>query len=152
MSKLGLEMRTYLNTGAMATPTWSEVELVRDETINLSKTLVDVTTRKSGGWRLQRGALKEASVDFSLLYVPGDEDFETFRDAFLDDSTQVIMGFFDGDVTASGTHTGLHAAFNVTAFGQPRNLEDAVIVEVTVVPDLEAVTLTAPTWQSITVS
>lgn len=150
-SVLGLDCYTGLNSGTIASPTWSEIGLVKDETVNLSKALADVTTRQANGWRLQRGTLKEASIDLQLLYDPSDDDFDEFRDAFFN-NTQLLLGFFDGDIEEDGTYYGLHAAFNVTAFSQPRNLEDAVVVDITLVPDLEAVTNTAPAWVTITVS
>ena len=140
MSLLGLEVYTGINTGTIALPVWDKVGPIKDETLNMSKNLVDITTRLAEGWRLQRGALKEATIDMQLLYLPGDPDFLVFQSAFFADKEQVILGLFDGDLTVPGTYSGLHAAMNVTSFSQPRNLEDAVVVDVTLVLDLEVTT------------
>jgi predicted secreted protein len=151
MSVLGLEVTTALNTATIASPTWDVVGPIKDETLNMSKSLVDVTTRLANGWRLQRGALKEATIDLQLLYLPDDTDFQAFQEAFFD-GTQLIIGLFDGDIEVDGTYNGLHSAVNVTGFSIPRNLEDAVVVDVTLVLDLEDTTNTAPSWAEITIS
>lgn len=148
MSKLGLEMWTGRNTGTIASPTWDEIGPIRDETIELSKALVDITTRLANGWRLQRGTLKDARVTSQMLYLPGDTDFDAIQSAFFND-TQVLLGLLDGDPAVSGTYYGLHAAFNVVEFSQPRELEGAVIVDLAFVMDLEDTTLTAPAWVTI---
>ena len=149
MSVLGLEVFTGRNTATMAAAAWDEVGPIRDETLNMSKSLVDITTRLAKGWRLQRGALKEASVDMSMLYLPEDPDFIVFQQAFFADNQQILLGLFDGDITQPGTYQGLHAAMNVTNFSQPRNLEDAVVVDISLVLDLEALTQEAPRWETI---
>lgn len=150
MSKLGYELYTAINSGTIASPTWNSVPLIRDESLTLSRAAVDITTRLANGWRITRGGLREATVELQLLYVPNDTDMEVFRAAYFAEDSQVILGLFDGDVSVTGTYYGLHAAMQVTGFSQPRNLEDATVVDVSLAMDLEASTNTAPAWVTIT--
>ena len=148
MSKIGLEMWTGRNTGTIASPVWDEIGPIKDESVEISKSLVDITTRLANGWRLQRGTLKDASVSMQLLYLPGDADFIALQTAFFAD-TKVVLGLLDGDPAVVGTYYGLHSAFNITKFTQPRNLEDAVVCDLEFVMDLETTTNTAPSWATI---
>ena len=149
MSVLGLELFTGRNISTMATPVWDKIGVIRDESLELSKALVDVTTRLAQGWRLQRGSLKEATINIQLLYDTSDADFIAIQQAFFND-TPLILGLFDGDITQAGTYQGLHAQMNVSQFSQPRNLEDAVVVDTQFVLDLETTTNEAPRWDTIT--
>jgi hypothetical protein len=148
MSVLGLELYTGRNTGTIVAPAWDEVGPIKDENLSLSKSLVDITTRLSKGWKLQRGALKEATIDIQLLYLQTDPDFVAFREAFFND-TQMLLGLFDGDIAEEGTYQGLHSAMNVTKFSKPRPLDKEVVVDVSLVLDLEAVTNEPPRWETI---
>ena len=150
MAVLGLNAKTYVAT-SVGTPVFTnEVGVIREETINLEKSLADVTDRRANGWRLQEGTLKEGTVDIQMIYEPGDADFDAFEDAFFN-GTQLVLAFMDGDASASGTYYGLLGAFVVTSFSIPRQLEEAVIVDVTVTPVLEDGTSLAPTWHTETV-
>lgn len=149
MAVLGLNAKTYL-AGTIASPVFTnEVGPIREETVNLERSLTDVTDRRANGWRLQVGTLIEGTVDLQMIYEPGDADFDAFEDAFFD-GTQLVLAFMDGNVAVSGTYYGLLGAFVVTSFSQPRQLEEAIIVDVTMTPVLEDVTDTPPTWHTAT--
>ena len=107
---LGLDAFTAVNTGSTETPVWAEVEKIRDETLNLTKALSDVTTRQANGWRQQVGTLKEGSVDLQVLFDNDytDADNLLFRNSFLN-NTRLLLGFFDKDPdTAATTIEGLY--------------------------------------------
>lgn len=129
MLVLGLDAVTAINSGTTAVPVWEILTNIRDETLNMDKALADVTTRAANGWRLQVGTLKNGTVDTQMLYDTEDADFVTIRDAFLND-TRLLMGFFDGDPAVTGTQ-GLVGGFGVTNFTQNRQLEEAVMMDVT---------------------
>lgn len=149
-SVLGLEAVSYF-AGTIGAPVWTNpIGPIKDETINLEKALADVTDRRANGWRLQRGTLKEGSVDMQLIYDPTDADFIALSDHFFDD-TQAIIAFMDGDATVAGTYYGVLAAWNVTGFSQPRQLEEAIIVDMSMVPDLEDGTAEPPRWHTATI-
>ncbi|MEO1526733.1 MAG: hypothetical protein AAFX06_14960 [Planctomycetota bacterium] len=149
-ARTGLEVVTY-NVSSLGTPVYTNpIGTIREETVNLTKVLADVTDRRANGWRLQKGTLKEGSVDAQLIYDPEDADFTDIQTAFFAD-TKLPLFFSDGDATTAGTWQGLMAAFHVSEFSQPRNLEDAVVVDISLVPDLEDTTNEAPRWHSVTV-
>ena len=148
---LGLDAKTYF-CGSVASPVWTnEVGPIREETVNLEKSLADITDRRANGWRLQVGTLKEGTVDLQMVYDPDDADYKQFSDAFFDNS-QLVLAFMDGDCTQAGTYNGLISAFDVTSLSQPRQLEEAILVDVTVTPVLENGTDEPPRWQPVIVS
>ena len=66
---IGLEAKLYYDASGMSeTPTWTELTNVKDVTLNLEKADADVTTRASGGWRLRRGTLKDARVEWEMQW------------------------------------------------------------------------------------
>jgi hypothetical protein len=132
---LGLNAVTAENTGTTAAPVWVTLVNVKDETLNMETALSDVTNRAANGWRLQVGTLSEASVDTQMIYQAGSDvaqaEFANIRDAFLDKS-RILMGFFDDDpAAASTTVNGLIGGFGVTNFSIGRQLEEAMMVDVT---------------------
>jgi hypothetical protein len=127
--KLGMEAKLYRNTGDYAEPTWTEVENVRDLTMNTEKGSADVTTRGNSGWRAMAGTLKDLSVEFEMVYDTADEDFTAIQTAFMDND-QVEFAVMDGDITEAGTQ-GIRATFEVMNFSQSEPLEEAIIVSVT---------------------
>ena len=150
MAVLGLNAKTYL-AGTIASPVFTnEVETIREETVNLERATTDITDRRADGWRLQAGTLKEGTVDMQMIYEPGNADFTAFQNAFFN-GTQVVLAFMDGDATVAGTYYGLLGAFEVTSFSQPRQLEEAIIVDITLTPVLEDTTDTPPTWHTATI-
>lgn len=150
MAILGLDATTYL-AGAIGTPVWTnEVGPIREETVNLEKSLADVTDRRANGWRLQVGTLKEGTVDMQMIYDPADADYTAFSNAFFDNS-QLVLAFMDGDCTVAGTYNGLLGAFVVTSLSQPRQLEEAIIVDITCTPVLEDTTDEPPRWHTVTI-
>lgn len=149
-ARTGLDVITYL-ADAVTTPVYTNtVGVIKDESIGLTKALTDVTDRRANGWRLQKPTLKEGTVTITMIYDPADADFAEFQAAFFND-TQIVLFLSDGDATATGTWYGLLSAFEVSNFGMPRNLEDAVVVDVELVLNLDEADDAAPTWHSVTV-
>ena len=85
--KLGMDAKLYRNTGTYASPTWNEVKNVKDVTLNLEAGSADVTTRGNGGWRANIATLKDASLEFEMVWDTADDDFAAIRTAFLGNST-----------------------------------------------------------------
>jgi predicted secreted protein len=123
--KLGLDAILY--RGAEGSTASEEVENVKDLTLSLEKGEADVTTRKSKGWRLTIGTLKDASVEFSILNDPEDPDYQAFASAFMDD-TPIALFISDGN------GSGLDADFSITNFSIDQNLEEAQSINVTAKP------------------
>ena len=82
-AKLGLDAKLYRNTGTYAAPTWDIIGNVKDLTLNLETGEADVSTRANNGWRATVGTLKDASLEFEMVWDSADTDFTSIRDAFL---------------------------------------------------------------------
>lgn len=140
-SRLGMEAKLFRNTGTAESPTWTEIANVRDVTLNLEKGEADVTTRANGGWRATRGTLKDASIEFQMVWDPGDAGFAAIQAAFFSGDPielAVMSGPMDDDDSE-----GLRAVCDVMTFSRNEALEEAILVDVTVKPTYSA---TAPSW------
>ena len=142
-TRLGMDAKLYRNTGSYATPVWVEVTNVKDLTLNLEKGEADVTTRANQGWRATVGTLKDASIDFQMVWDTADAGFAAIQQAFFG-NTPVEFAVMDGmiDDTAS---EGLRATFDVFSFTRNEALEEAIMVDVTIKPTYATV---APQWIS----
>jgi TP901-1 family phage major tail protein len=142
--KLGLDAKLYRNSGPSGTPTWNEVENVKDVTLNLEAGEADVTTRNSAGWRATVATLKDGSIEFEMVWDTDDDDFAAIRDAFLN-HTAVEFAVMDGGITTPGSQ-GLRATCMVTSFSRNEALEEAITVSVTVKPTFST---TPPSWMVV---
>ena len=130
--KLGMDAKLYRNTGTYASPAWNEVKNVKDVTLNLEAGSADVTTRGNGGWRANIATLKDASLEFEMVWDTADDDFAAIRTAFLGNST-VEFAVLDGPAATSGSQ-GLRATMAITNFSRAEPLEEAIKVSVTAKP------------------
>lgn len=120
---LGKDAKLYYGVaGATAT---TEISNVRNVTLNLDSSEADVTTRGNAGWKASVQAMRECSVDFEMLWQPGDTAFEAIRDAFLSGG-QVALNILD---MADGE--GPDGDFSITSFTRNEDLEDAIKASVT---------------------
>ena len=139
--RLGLDAKLYRNTGTYSAPVWNEIPNVKDVTLTLETAEADVTTRNNNGWRATVPTLKEASIEFEMVWDTTDTDFTAIRNAFLNRAS-VEFAVMDGDITTSGSQ-GLRATCMVTSFNRNEPLEEAITVSVTVKPTYSA---NPPTW------
>lgn len=121
---LGLDAKLYVEG--------VEVSNVRDLTLNLEKATADVSTRGSGGWRATVGTLKDATIEFEMVWDTEDTNFAAIKDAFLD-NTSIHVSVEDGGV-AYGGGSGFQATCMVTNFSRNEALEEALTVNVTLQP------------------
>ena len=63
---LGLNAKLFRGTAGVKATT--EVKNVKDLTASLESGEADVTTRKTQGWKASVATLKDASVEFGMLY------------------------------------------------------------------------------------
>ena len=145
--RLGLNAKLYRNTGSYASPTWNEIGNVKDVTLNLESAEADVTVRANNGWRATVPTLKDASIEFEMVWDTDDEDFEAVRDAYLNNTTLEVLAL-DGPVSGAGStgNQGLRAVCNVTGFSRSEPLEEALSVSVTLKP---AYSVNPPTWHVV---
>ena len=124
--KLGMEATLNYKVGGQGgAGAWLELTNTKDVTLSLEAGEADVTTRGNDGWRAIVATLKEASIEFEMVWDTGDAGFDAIKDAYLGND---IIGFqiLDGD---SGE--GLQADFMITSFSRSEALEEAIMVSVT---------------------
>ena len=142
-TRLGMDAKLYRNTGTYAAPTWVEVSNVKDVTLNLEKGEADVTTRANQGWRATVGTLKDASIEFQMVWDTVDAGFDAIRQAFFN-NTPLEFAVMDGDITDPDSE-GLRATFDIFNFTRNEALEEAIMVDVSIKPTYAD---NAPEWIS----
>ena len=136
--KLGMDaVLNYKTGGVGGGGSWTELANVKDVTLSLETGEADITTRANSGWRATVGTLKEASVEFEMVWDTADAGFTAIKDAFFN-NTEIGLQVLDG---ASGS--GLEADFSITNFSRSEQLEEALTVSVTAKVTYAG---TAPAW------
>ena len=133
---LGLDAKLFRGTAGSRAAT--EVTNVKDLTLNLESGEADVTTRATKGWKASAATLKEASLEFTILYDTEDAEFTAFQAAYFG-NTPLALFVSDGQDTAHG----LDADFSITAFSVEQPLEEAISVSITAKPTAST---RAPEW------
>lgn len=129
--------------------TYAELTNVRNVTLSLETAEADVTTRANNGWRATTPTLKDASIEFEMIYDSADSNgFVRVKNAFLND-TDLWVKVLDGTTRTTGglgdddSGNGLVAKVRVNNFSINQSLEEAVTASVSLKPTYG----TAPTWQ-----
>ena len=138
--KLGMECKLYVGAAVLAdgvvSGSWTECTAARDVTLNLDANEADLTTRGNAGWRATRATLRDASVDFDLLWDSADgahaATVEKIRAAYFA-GTALAMAIMDGDIVISDNE-GFGANWYITAFNRSEPLEEGVVISVTAKP------------------
>lgn len=144
---LGLDAKLWYAApnASGAAGTYAELANVRNVTLSLESAEADVTVRANNGWRATTPTLKDASIEWEMIYDTADAGFTAIRSAYFS-STDLWIKALDGSGTAPITHdegNGLVAKCRITQFSINQSLEEAVTVSVSAKPTYGA----APTWQ-----
>lgn len=126
--KIGLEMKLFRSADGSA---WTEMTNVRDVTLNLEKATANITTRGASGWRINKATLKDASIEWQMLFDPTDADYTFLSGAFHDD-TEIYIGMGDDDATSAPNILSMKC--EIGNFSQAEPLEEGVTVDVSVAP------------------
>lgn len=118
--KAGWEYKLYRNTNTYASPTWNEVDNVKDLQMPHGGSADDVTIRRHGAYKASMLAQKEIGATFEMLIDYDDADFTAFRTAHYNRSTIDVI-ICDGDITVSGTK-GMRFVAAVTKFDEDQSL------------------------------
>jgi hypothetical protein len=145
--RLGLDGKLYRNSGTYATPTWDLIGNVRDLTLNLESGEADVSTRGNNGWRATVSTLKDASLEFEMVWDTSDTDFTAVRDAYFENEF-IEFAVMDGPISGPGSSgsQGLRALFRIGSFSRNEALEEAITVSVTAKPTYS---INPPSWMTI---
>lgn len=133
--KLGLDAKLFYGTAGSSAST--ELTNVKDVTLSLETGEADITTRAAEGWRATAATLKDASVEFTMVWDTEDAGFSAIQNAFFNASP---LSLFITD----GEGSGLDADFVVTSFSRSEPLEEALTVSVTCKPTIVD---RAPAWK-----
>ena len=131
---LGLDAKLMRGTAGATAAT--EVKNVKDLSLNLESGDADVTTRATNGWKASVATLKEASLEFGMIYDTEDADFTAFQTAYFANTPLALF-------VTDGNGSGLDADWSITSFSMEQNLEEAVTVSVTAKPTAST---RAPAW------
>jgi hypothetical protein len=136
MYKLGLEGKLYYgDAGSTAS---NELKNTKDVTLNLDSSEADVTTRGNNGWRATVAALKDASIEWAMIWDTDDAGFTAIKSAYLNGTPIALAVLDDTD------GEGLDADFAITSFSREEPLEEAMSVSVTAKPTYST---RAPAWK-----
>jgi hypothetical protein len=134
-------MNAVLKYGTAGTRAATNLTNVRNVTLNLETGESDVTTRANNGWRATVATLKDASLEWEMVWEAGDAGFTAIKNAFLNNTAISLLAL------SSATGEGLDADFMITNFTREEPLEEAIMVSVTAKPTLST---RAPGWYAST--
>jgi hypothetical protein len=127
---LGMNAGLYQGAAGATDPaTMTEVDNVRDVTLTLEAGAADITTRGNSGWRATAPTLRECTVEFQMVWRPGDAVFDAVKSAFLTAGT-VALAALDQKVAVTGAQGPL-GDFAITNFSRNESLEEAIVADVT---------------------
>ena len=126
---LGMEAKIYHGATGAELSAMTELTNVRDLSVKLSAGETDITTRANQGWRGTAPTLRECSLDFEMVWKPGDAGFAAIKTAYLTNGT-VELAVLSGDKTVAGSE-GPKGSFSITEFSRDEALEEAIKVSVT---------------------
>ncbi len=136
-AKMGIDGKLYFcAAGIGGTPTWTELTNVRNVTLNNTKAEADATTRTNNGWKAVVATLKEASIEFEMVWDPADTGLVAIYTSYM---TNSVLGIacVDGDITGQGAN-GFKADCMVSSVSREENLEGVMTLKVTVKPTYSA--------------
>lgn len=140
---LGLSAKLYRNTGTYGSPTWNEIDQVKDVTLTMTNNEADVTTRAGGGFVLTLPTTTAIEVSFQMLSKTGDQDLDAIRTAFFA-KTDLEFAVMSGPVTDTDSR-GVRFTGRVYSFTRNEAIGDAQLFDVTIKP---APATNAPAWFS----
>lgn len=132
MSRLGLNAKTYRNTGTHESPTWTELTNIVDLTDGDEMEEADVTTRASGGFGEYEPTIRNLSLEFQMVNKAGDTDLAAIRTAYTTRAAIELL-ILEGPIAEVGVK-GVRASYKVFSFAKGQELRNAQMIDVTLKP------------------
>lgn len=130
--RLSFRAKAYRNSsGNWASPVWNEIPNIKDLALNLGKAESDVSRRGTDGWEAMAGTLKQAAIEWGMVWDTADDDFTALRDSYLN-NTVLDMMFLDRANVAGAQ--GFRAEVECMTFNRQEQLKEAIGLEVAVKP------------------
>jgi hypothetical protein len=136
-AKMGIDGKLYFcAAGIGGTPTWTELTNVKNVTLNNTKAEADATTRSNNGWKAVVATLKEASIEFEMVWDPEDAGLTAIYGSYMA-NTPLGIACVDGAITGQGAN-GFMADCMVSSVSREESLEGVMTLKVTVKPTYSA--------------
>lgn len=133
---IGLNAKTYRNTGTFGTPTWTLMTNITDMTLDDSMDEADTSTRGGGGFSASEPTLRNLELTFGMINKPGtNAEFEAVLDAYTG-RTSLDLAVMDGVITTIGQR-GVRARWKVHQFPRAQELRGAQTIEVVMKPCID---------------
>jgi len=126
---LGMDAKLYFGATDTDLSGMTEVGNAKDLSLTMDAGEADITTRGNSGWRATAPTLRECTIEFEMIWKPGDAAFDAVKTAFLSAGT-LELAALTGDKSASGSE-GPKGEFGITGFTRNEALEEAITVSVT---------------------
>jgi TP901-1 family phage major tail protein len=126
---LGMKGKLYYGESGSELSAMTELDNVKDVNGTMSRGEADITTRANSGFKAIAPTLAECSIDFEMVWKPGDTGFDALQAAFFAAGT-VEIAALDQDKT-SPTASGIKGTFCVTNFSRKEPLAEAMTASVT---------------------
>lgn len=123
--RLGMKGKLFQGPGGSEGVPETELDNVSDVTITLDAAEADVTTRANKGFRATVSGLKECSIEWTMMYKPGDAGFKAIRQAWYTGDPIHLAAL------TSATGEGPVGDFSITGFSRSEPLEEAIKYDVT---------------------
>ena len=139
-AKHGFEAKLYYKVGGYeAAGDFTELTNARDVTLTMDKSKADATTRGNNGFKANKSGLKDASVEFQMVWDADDAGFGVIHDAYFNGDV-IGIAVMDG---AIATGNGLLADMEIFKFTRNEPLDDVITVDIEMAPSYSA---NAPVW------
>ena len=126
---LGMNCKLFAGVAELALASLDEITNVKDLSVNLESDEADVTTRANSGWHATAATLKSATMDFEMVWKPGDTGFDLIQAAYLA-STNISAAALTGALSTANSD-GPYGDWSVTNFSRSEPLGEAATVSVT---------------------
>jgi hypothetical protein len=126
---LGMKGKAYFGTTGAELSTLTEMDNIKDLTGTYETGEADISTRANSGWKATAPTLRSCTIEFEMVWKPGDGGFDAVKTAFLAAGTLEFTALDapKDDATAGG----IKGTFCVTNFSRKEPLEEAMTVSVT---------------------
>lgn len=127
----GRDAHIYLNTGSVATPTWTEITEARDVSMPMTADQIEQSDR-STKFKLYSSGGIDLSVSFKMSYRNGSANFASLQSLFLT-GCGAEFAIMDGPIATAGSE-GVRGGFQVFSNSFDFPLSDGQTVDIELRP------------------
>lgn len=146
--KVGNDLKLYYNSGTDASPTWVEIKIVGDVTVDLNVSDAEVDLRVSS-WVLNLPAKLTGGINFTMANDIGGTVFDALR-GFAFARTQAQFASANENIATSGTeYFKAFAYFSAFPWGQETQSMSSHDCTMSLGYTEESGSLVEPSWATI---